>query len=220
MIRASDGSRRHLVRVPPLSRTDPVPGLVRSSQRFVRGSQLLPSRKGLAMPHCWLTNRRNIPATIARAIRIPTTNAISGCRLGLSPFDPAPFCAAPMPSQKGRLLIASSQANSQVAEGYGSRWLVSTAHMAACYAPLAANLALLPLAGLAVRAPSCKPELGARLLGGADSRTADAINWIFCRSSAALRGWPLAYRSQLKHMWRARTRQIRPSSEVGAGRRL
>jgi hypothetical protein len=38
-----------------------------------------------------------------------------------------------------------------------------------------------------VRAPSCKPELGARLLGLADSRTADAINWIFCRSSAALR---------------------------------
>ena len=33
-------------------------------------------------------------------------------------FDPAPFWAAPMPSQKGRLLIASSQANSQVAEGY------------------------------------------------------------------------------------------------------
>jgi hypothetical protein len=32
----------------------------------------------------------------------------------------------------------------------------------------------------------------------ADSRTADAINWIFCRSSAALRGWPLAYHSQLK----------------------
>jgi hypothetical protein len=51
---------------------------------------------------------------------------------------------------------------------------------------------------LAVRAPGCKPELGARLLGGADSRTADAINWIFCRSSAALRGWPLACRSQIK----------------------
>ena len=38
-------------------------------------------------------------------------------------------------------------------------------------------------------------------MGGADSRTADAINWIFCRSSAALRGWPLAYRSQLKLMY-------------------
>ena len=33
-------------------------------------------------------------------------------------FDPAPFWAAPMPSQKGRLLIASSQANPQVAEEY------------------------------------------------------------------------------------------------------
>ena len=55
---------------------------------------------------------------------------------------------------------------------------------------------------LAVRAPSCKPELGARLLGWSrHSRTADAINWIFCRSSAALRGWPLAYRSQLKLMY-------------------
>jgi hypothetical protein len=55
-----------------------------------------------------------------------------------------------------------------------------------------------PVCSLAVRAPGCKPELGARLLGGADSRTADAINWIFCRSSAALRGWPLACRSQIK----------------------
>jgi hypothetical protein len=55
---------------------------------------------------------------------------------------------------------------------------------------------------LAVRAPSCKPELGARLLGGADTAEPPiAINWIFCRSSAALRGWPLARRSQLKLMY-------------------
>ena len=67
----------------------------------------------LARLHCWLTNRKTIPATIARAIRIPTTNASSGCRAGFRPFDPAPFCAAPMPSQKGRLLIASTQANPQ-----------------------------------------------------------------------------------------------------------
>ena len=32
-------------------------------------------------------------------------NAIIGCRLGLSSFDPALFCAAPMPNQKGRLTI-------------------------------------------------------------------------------------------------------------------
>ena len=38
-------------------------------------------------------------------------------------------------------------------------------------------------------------------MGGAVNRTADAINWIFCRSLAALRGWPLAYRSQLKLMY-------------------
>ena len=72
----------------------------------------------LARLHCWLTNRKTIPATIARAIRIPTTNASSECRAGFRPFDPAPFCAAPMPSQKGRLLIASSQANPHVAKGY------------------------------------------------------------------------------------------------------
>jgi hypothetical protein len=68
-------------------------------------------------PHCWLTNRKNIPTTIARAIRIPTTNEIIGCRLGLSPFDPALFCAAPRPNQKGRLpILGSSQ--SRLAEGY------------------------------------------------------------------------------------------------------
>jgi hypothetical protein len=38
--------------------------------------------------------------------------------------------------------------------------------MAACYAPLAAKPVWLPLGGLAVGAPGCKPELGARLLGG------------------------------------------------------
>ena len=32
-------------------------------------------------------------------------NAIIGCRLALSSFDPALFCAAPMPNQKGRLPI-------------------------------------------------------------------------------------------------------------------
>ena len=34
-MRARDGLRRHLVRVPPLSRTDPVPGLVHLRQTFV-----------------------------------------------------------------------------------------------------------------------------------------------------------------------------------------
>ena len=123
---------------------------------------------------------------------------------------------------------------------------VTVPPMAACYAHLAAK-PVCSRCWLAVRAPGCKPELGARLfgmspvtlsptaasklsisgqsdwsplgelavgapgysarglgarlLGGPDSRTADAINWIFCRSSAALRGWPLARRSQLKLMY-------------------
>jgi len=33
------------------------------------------------------------------------TNAIIGCRLGLSSVDPELFCAAPMPNQEGRLPI-------------------------------------------------------------------------------------------------------------------
>ena len=95
-----------------------------------------------------------------------------------------------------------------MAEGYGSGWLLSTAARA-CHT-VALGSVLCSTSGqpvcsrcwLAVRAPSCKPELGARLLGWSrHSRTADAINWIFCRSSAALRGWPLARRSQLKLMY-------------------
>src|SRR5215467_13037944 len=55
--------------------------------------------------HCWLTNKINNPATINRASRIPTTNEITQCRLGLISFDPAPFCAAPRLNQKRRLPI-------------------------------------------------------------------------------------------------------------------
>src|SRR5262249_5560707 len=61
----------------------------------------------LAPLHFWLTNRINIPAAINTAIRIPTTNAITGCRVGLASFDLAPFCAAPMPNQKRSLSIKS-----------------------------------------------------------------------------------------------------------------
>src|SRR5262249_40454321 len=49
--------------------------------------------------HCW-TSKRNIPTPINRASRIPTTNEITQCRLALTSFDPAPFCAAPIPNQK------------------------------------------------------------------------------------------------------------------------
>ena len=59
-------------------------------------------------------------------------------------------------------------------------------------------------------APAAGGREGPRLQAGAwgspigwsrRSRTGDAIDWIFCRSSAALRGWPLACRSQLKLMY-------------------
>src|SRR5215813_3915097 len=59
-------------------------------------------------PHCWLTNKINNSAAINRASRIPTTNERTGCRLGLTSFDPAPFCAAPRPNQKRSLSIALS----------------------------------------------------------------------------------------------------------------
>src|SRR6516165_12626119 len=58
--------------------------------------------------HRWLTNRINIPTAINRAIRTPTTNDVTGWRLGLTSFDLAPFCAAPMPNQKRSLSIALS----------------------------------------------------------------------------------------------------------------
>ena len=45
---------------------------------------------------------------VNRASRVPTTNEVTGCRLGLTSFDPAPFCAAPIPNQKRSLSIAVS----------------------------------------------------------------------------------------------------------------
>jgi hypothetical protein len=56
----------------------------------------------LRKPHSfWLTNRRNIPTVINAVAKIPTTNDTTQCRLTVG-FDPAPFCAAPMPNQKRR----------------------------------------------------------------------------------------------------------------------
>jgi hypothetical protein len=40
------------------------------------------------------------------ALRIPTTNEITQGRRSAG-FDPEPFCAAPIPNQKRRLLMAS-----------------------------------------------------------------------------------------------------------------
>jgi hypothetical protein len=53
----------------------------------------------------WLTNRKNIPTATNAATRVPTTNDTTQCR-GLVAFDPAPFCAAPMPNQKRSLSMA------------------------------------------------------------------------------------------------------------------
>ncbi len=53
--------------------------------------------------------RINAPAAINTAIRTPTTNDVTGCRLGLTSFDPALFCAAPMPNQKRSLSIDATR---------------------------------------------------------------------------------------------------------------
>src|SRR5215510_1803132 len=50
----------------------------------------------------------NAPAAINRASRIPATSEITQCRLSVRLFDPAPFCAAPIPNQKRSLSIAVS----------------------------------------------------------------------------------------------------------------
>ena len=63
----------------------------------------------------WLTNRIKAPTPINTAIRIPTINEVTGCRCSIG-FDPALFCAAPMPNQKRRLLIDWLQPNPKVAE--------------------------------------------------------------------------------------------------------
>src|ERR1700745_1667268 len=62
----------------------------------------------LAPLPCWLTKRKNIPTAINRASRIPTINEATQCRHPMG-FDPAPFCAAPMPNQKRRLPIPCYQ---------------------------------------------------------------------------------------------------------------
>src|SRR5262245_25918634 len=48
----------------------------------------------------------NAPAAINRASRIPATSEITGCRLGLTSFDPTLFCATPRPNQKRSLSTA------------------------------------------------------------------------------------------------------------------
>src|SRR5262245_32796595 len=55
----------------------------------------------------WLTNRRKDPTIINAATRVPTTSDTTQCRCTVG-FDPAAFCAAPMPNQKRSLSIAVS----------------------------------------------------------------------------------------------------------------
>jgi hypothetical protein len=97
-----------------------VPGHIRSDNgpEFVAeavklGSPLsaprLPISSGAVLGRM-ATSRASTPAFTApinRASRIPTTNETAQCRLIVG-FDPAPFCAAPMPNQKRRLPIAVS----------------------------------------------------------------------------------------------------------------
>jgi hypothetical protein len=53
----------------------------------------------------WLTSDKNIPTIINAAMRVPTTSETTQFRLSARGFDPAPFCAAPMPNQKRSLSI-------------------------------------------------------------------------------------------------------------------
>jgi hypothetical protein len=87
----------------PVCRSDPGSGLAHLRQRFDLGSHG-PKQGQLAPLHFWLTNRINIPTAISRATRVPMANDRARLRRS-SGFDPAPFCAAPMPSQKRRLPI-------------------------------------------------------------------------------------------------------------------
>ena len=75
--------------------------------------------KRLTRLHLWLTNKKNIPTAITSTIKIPTTSEATQCRR-LMGFDPAPFCAAPMPSQKKRLPIDPIPRCSQI--GLGLAW--------------------------------------------------------------------------------------------------
>jgi hypothetical protein len=106
----------HQTQQPPrsaLSRSDPGPRTCLSAPNNCSLTPMAPLSQGqsphrcrdLAPRHFWLTNRINAPAAITRAIRIPTINEATQCRRSMG-FDPAPFCAAPMPNQKRRLPIA------------------------------------------------------------------------------------------------------------------
>jgi hypothetical protein len=80
---------------PPLSTTRTVSAAQMTYPINDRPLGLVPG----ASAHCWLTNKIKAPAVISRAIRIPTTNETTQCGRAIG-FDPAPFCAAPMPNQK------------------------------------------------------------------------------------------------------------------------
>src|SRR5262249_42253165 len=73
---------------------------IRERLRYDSSTTTARRPNSLAPHHRWLTNKTNAPAAINTAIKIPTTNEITGCRLRLTSADPAPFCAAPRPNQK------------------------------------------------------------------------------------------------------------------------
>jgi hypothetical protein len=84
---------------------------------------------GLHRHHCWLTNK----TPINTAIRIPTTSETTQCRLGLTTFDPAPFCAAPIPNQNRSLSMRLAPSSALLCGGL--TMLTTTVNLPARRAP-------------------------------------------------------------------------------------
>jgi hypothetical protein len=57
----------------------------------------------------WLTSNKNIPTIINAAMRVPTISETTQFRRSIG-FDPALFCAAPIPNQKRSLSIDQHRA--------------------------------------------------------------------------------------------------------------
>src|SRR5262245_670776 len=68
-------------------------------------SSLLVTHEAIAPTSSLADQQNKSSGNDQQSSRIPTTNEITGCRLGLTSFDLAPFCAAPIPNQKRSLSI-------------------------------------------------------------------------------------------------------------------
>src|SRR5262249_54723923 len=99
------------------------------------------------------------------AIRVPTTNEVTGCRLRLTSFDPAPFCAAPRSNQKRSLSIDRS-ASSQEAGGSDCPWTGDAAEWR-CHSTSSSTRATLetkdathaPAASIQLRPPKFRTQI-------------------------------------------------------------